>query len=83
MDIVVPLTLEAVRLVMRMLPQNYNLSPELLYDFFYKKKGHTYIYVPSSGDFYFAAEADLEDRQYVSLTVEEAREELFIRSLEN
>ena len=83
MDIIIPLTVETTRLVMRMLPQNYDLPPELLYDFFYKERGYTYIYVPSSGDFYFAAEADLEDRQYVSLTVEEAREELFIRSLEN
>lgn len=51
--------------------------------FIKKKKEHTHICIFSSGTYGFARESDLEDRQYVLVTVEEAREILFIRSLEN
>ena len=83
MDIVVPLTLEAVRLVSQMYPGNFNATPEELYYHFYEKEEHTYIYILSSGKYFFARESDLKDRQYVPVTLEEAREILFIRSLEN
>lgn len=83
MDIAVPLTLEAVRLVLQMCPDNYGVTPEDLYDYFYKEKSRTYIYIFSDGNYFFAHESDLKDRQYVIVTVEEAREILFIRSLEN
>lgn len=82
MDIVVPLTLEAVRLVLQMLPEKYNGTPEDLYDFFYNKKSYTHTYIPSNGNYFFQAEADLERYQYALVTIEEAREMLFIRSLE-
>lgn len=81
MDIVVPLTLEAVRLVLQMCPEKFDSTPEYLYDLFCKELSHTYIYILSSGNYFYARESDLEDRQYVHVTVEEAREILFIRSL--
>ena len=83
MDIAVPLTLEAVRLAFYMGRKTLNSTPEELYDHFYKKGEHTHICILSSGTYFFARESDLEDRQYVPVTVEEAREILFIRSLEN
>ena len=81
MDIAVPLTLEAVRLVKQVCPEKFNTTPEHLYDFFYKEVLHTHIYIYSSGDYYFIKESELKDRQYVPVTLEEAREVLFIRSL--
>ena len=81
MDIAVPLTLEAVRLALQMYPEKFNSTPEYLYDLFYKELSHAYIYIFSSGGYFFANESDLEDRQYVPVTVEEAREILFIYSL--
>lgn len=85
MDIAVPLTLEAVRLVMQMCPEKFDSTstPEYLYDLFYKEVSHTHIYIYSSGDYYFIDESALNDRQYVPVTLEEAREMLFINSLEN
>ena len=83
MDITVPLTLEAVRLVLQVYPGKSEPTPEYIYDLFYEELSHTYIYIPSNGKYFFASEADLKDRQYVPVTVEEAREILFIRSLEN
>lgn len=82
MDIAVPLTLETVRLVVEMCPKKFNSTPEYMYDVFYKQLTYTYIYIYSSGSYFFANEADLKDRQYVPVTVEEVREILFIRSLE-
>lgn len=35
MDIAIPLTLEAVRLVLQTLPEKYNGTPEDLYNFFF------------------------------------------------
>ena len=83
MDIVVPLTLEAIRLALCMGRKTFNSTPEELYDYFYEKEEHTSICILSSGNYFFARESDLKDRQYVPVTVEEAREILFIRSLEN
>ena len=85
MDIVVPLTLETVRLVSQMCPGKFDLTPEQLYDYFYTERSYTHIYILSSGTYFFAREYELKDRQYVpvTVTVEEAREILFIRSLEN
>lgn len=85
MDIAVPLTLETVSLVMQVLPKKFNsATPEHLYNLFYREMAHTHIYIFSNGNYYFATESDLEDREYVpvTVTVEEAREILFIRSLE-
>lgn len=82
MNVAIPLTLETVRLVLQILPEKYNGTPEHLYDFFYNEKSYTHIYIPSSGKYYFQTESDLEVCQYVPVTVEEAREILFIRSLE-
>lgn len=82
MDIVVPLTLETVRLVAQMCPENFKSAPEDLYNFFYKELSYTCIYIPSDGEYYFTSEAELEGCYYVPLTIEEARETLFIRSLE-
>ena len=82
MNIAIPLTLEAVRLVLQMLSERYNGTPEELYDLFYNKKSYTHIYIPSNGRYYFGNESDLVDRQYALVTIEEAREILFIRSLE-
>ncbi len=81
MDIAVPLTLETVRLVLQMCPEKFDPDPEYLYDLFYKEHSYTYIYIYGSGDYYFASEADLEERQHVLVTVEKAREMLFINSL--
>ena len=83
MDIVVPLTLEAVRLVSQMYPGNFDATPEYLYNHFYKEESYEYIYIYSGEGYFFISESDLKDRQYVPVTVEEAREILFIRSLEN
>lgn len=83
MDIAVPLTLEAVRLVSQMYPSKSEPTPEYTYDLFYKELSHTYIYIFSDVGYFFASESDLKDRQYMHVTVEEAREILFIRSLEN
>ena len=82
MDIVVPLTLETVRLVVQMCTRKFDGTPEYLYDLFYKQTSHTHIYIHSNGDYYFVGESKLKDRQYVPVTLEEARELLFIRSLE-
>lgn len=82
MDIVIPFTLEAVRLVLQTLPEKYNETPEDLYDFFYNERSYMYIYIFSDGGYFFGNESDLVDRQYVPVTIEEARKELFIRSLE-
>ena len=82
MDIAVPLTLEAVRLVLQMLPEIYDGTPVDLYDFFYNEKSFSHIYILSSGRYFFQTEADLERYQYALVTIEEAREILFIRSLE-
>ena len=82
MDIAVPLTLETVRLVLQMLPEKYNGTPEDLYDLFYNEKSYTHMYIPRSGKYFFQTEVDLVDRQYVPVAVEELRKELFIRSLE-
>ena len=82
MDIAIPLTVEAVRFVLQMLSENYSGSPEDLYDFFYNEKSYTHIYIPSSGRYYFETEATLTYYQYALVTIEEARKELFIRSLE-
>ena len=82
MNITVPLTLEAVRLVVQMCPRKFAGTPEHLYDLFYKRDTHTHIYIYSSGNYYFVCESMLKDRQYVPVTLEEAREILFIRSLE-
>ena len=82
MNMAIPLTLETVRLVLEMLPDNYNGTPEYLYDFFYNEKLYTHICIPSSGRYYFAPEATLTDCQYALVTIEEARKELFIISLE-
>lgn len=81
MDIVVPLTVETVRLVVQTYPQKFDPTPEELYDLFYKEFSYTYIYVFSNGRYFFAYESDLEDRQYMHVAVEELRAELFIRSL--
>lgn len=81
MDIVVPLTLEATGLVLQMYPKKFNSTPEEIYALFYKELSHTYIYILSDGNYFFAKEAGLKDRQYVPVTVEEARERLFILSL--
>ena len=81
MNIVVPLTLEAVRLVSQMCPGRFNATPEHLYNHFYKEASHTHIYIFSSGGYCFVGESKLKDRQYVPVTLEEAREILFIRSL--
>lgn len=83
MDIAVPLTLEAVRLVSQMYPENFDTTPEYLYNYFYKKESYEYIYIPSSKYYFFISESKLKDRQYVLVTLEEAREILFINSLEN
>ena len=83
MDIVVPLTLETVRLVVQTYPQKYDTTPEALYDLFYKEFSYMYIYVFSNGGYFFGNESDLVNRQYVPIAVEELREILFIRSLEN
>ena len=83
MDIAITLTLEAVRLVLQILPEKYNGTPEYLYDFFYNEKSYTHIYIPSNGKYYFETEATLTYYQYALVTIEEAREILFIRSLEN
>ena len=83
MDIAIPLTLEAVRLVLQMLPEKYDGTPEDLYDFFYNEKSYTHIYIPSNGRYYFQTESNLTDHQYIPVTIEEARKELFIKSLEN
>ena len=83
MNIVVPLTLETARLAFYMGRKTFNSTPEELYDHFYEKGEHTHICILSSGNYFFARESDLKDRQYVPVTVEEAREILFIRSLEN
>lgn len=82
MDIAVPLTLETVRLVVQTYPQNFDPTPEALYNLFYKEFSYMYIYVFSNGGYFFANESDLADRQYVPVTAEEIRKELFIRSLE-
>lgn len=81
MDIVVPLTLETVRLVLQFYPDKFNSTPEHVYDLFYEELSHTHIYIFSGRGYFFARESDLKDRQYVPVTVEEAREILFIRSL--
>ena len=81
MDIIIPLTLEATGLVMQAYPKKFNSTPEEIYDLFYKKLSYIYIYILSDGDYFFAKESDLEDRQYVPVTIEEARERLFILSL--
>lgn len=81
MDIIVPLTLEAIKLVKQMCPEKFNATSEHLYDLFHKQVSHTHIYIYSSGDYYFAHESDLKDSQFVSVTLEEAREILFINSL--
>ena len=83
MDITVPLTLEAIRLVSQVYPSKSEPTPEYMYDIFYEELSYTYIYTFSDGGYFFASESDLKDRQYVPITVEEAREILFIRSLEN
>ncbi len=82
MGITVPLTLEAVRLVSQVCPVKCEPTPEYTYDLFYKEQSCKYIYIFSDGGYFFARECDLEDCQYVPVTVEEAREILFIRSLE-
>ena len=82
MDIVVPLTLETVRLVVQTYPKRFDPTPEVLHDIFYKELSHPYIYIFSDGGYFFAIESDLVDRQYVPVAVEELRKELFIRSLE-
>ena len=82
MGIAIPLTLETVRLVLEILPEKYDGTPEDLYDFFYNKKSYTHIYIPSNGRYYFEAEAALTDCQYALVTIEEARKKLFIISLE-
>ena len=82
MYIAVPLTLEAIRLAFYMGRTSFNSTPEELYDHFYEKGKYTHIYIYSSGTYFFVRESDLEDRQYVPVTVEEAREILFIRYLE-
>ena len=82
MNIVVPLTLETARLVVQTYPQKFDPTPEDLYDLFYKEQSLSYIYIFSNGGYFFANDSDLVDRQYVPLDVEEARKELFIRSLE-
>lgn len=82
MDIVIPLTLETVRLVVGMYPRKLDPTPEDLYNLFYKVFSYTYIYVSSNGKYFFGNESDLVDRQYLLVTVEEAEKELFIRSLE-
>ena len=83
MDMLVPLTLEATRLVLHMCVGSSRSDPEDLYDLFYKERSYTYIYILSGGRYFFAKEYDLKGRQYVPVTIEEAREILFIRSLEN
>ena len=83
MNIVIPLTLEAIRLALCMGRRTFNSTPEDLYDHFYKKELYTHIYIYSDGGYFFIHESELQDRQYVPVTVEEAREILFIRSLEN
>lgn len=82
MDMLVPLTLETVRLALQAYPGKFDSNPEYLYDLFYKELSHTHIYIFSTGGYFFANESKLIDYQYVVVTVEEAREELFIRSLE-
>lgn len=82
MNIAIPLTSEAVRLVLQILPEKYSGTPEELCDFFYNEKSYTHIYIPSSGKYYFETEAALTYYQYALVTIEEARKELFIRSLE-
>ena len=82
MDIAIPLTLEAVRLVLQTLPEKYNGTPEDLYDFFYNERSYTHICIPSSGRYYFETEATLTYYQYALATIEEARKGLFMRSLE-
>lgn len=81
MDIVVPLTLETVRLVLHTDPKTLDSTPEEVYALFYKEASHTYIYIFSNGGYFFARESDLKQRQYVPVTIEEARERLFIQSL--
>ena len=81
MDITVPLTLEAIRLVKQMCPEKFNATSEYLYDLFYKGALDTHIYIYSNGDYYFVNESQLKNRQYVPVTLEEAREMLFINSL--
>lgn len=81
MDIVVPLTLEAVRLVSQVCPGKSEPTPEYIYDLFYEELSHTYIYIFSDGGYFFASESDLKGLVYVPVTVEEAREILFIDSL--
>lgn len=82
MDIIVPLTLETVRLVMHMNPEKYSsTTPEYIYNLFFKEGSHTHIYVLSKGGFFFTKGSDLEGRQYVHVTAEEAREALFTLSL--
>lgn len=82
MGIAIPLTLETVRLVLQMLPEKYNGTPEDLYNFFYNEKSYTHVYIPSNGKYYFETEVALMHYQYALVTIEEARKELFIRSLE-
>ena len=83
MDVVVPLTLEAAGLVSQVYPGKSEPTPECLCDIFYEKLSHTYIYIFSDGGYFFVSESELKDRQYAPVTIEEAREILFIRSLEN
>ena len=82
MDIVVPLTLETVRLVSLVFPEIFNSTPEQIYDLFYKELAHTHICIRNTGNYFFARESDLKGCQYVTVTAEEARETLFILSLE-
>ena len=82
MNIAVPLTLEAVRLVVQMCPGKFGSTPEYLYDHFYKEKAYTHVYILSGEGYFFADESDLKDRQYVPVTIEKVREMLFIYSLE-
>ena len=82
MDMLVPLTLEATRLVLHMCVGSSSSDPEHLYNLFYKAQSCTYIYILSNGRYFFAKEYDLKGRQYALVTIEEAREMLFIRSLE-
>ena len=81
MDIAVPLTLEAVRLVKQMCPGKFNSTPEYLYDLFYNELSHAHIYIYDDGDYFFINESELKDQPCVPVTIEEAREILFINSL--
>ena len=82
MDISVPLTLEAVRLVKQMCTRKFTSTPEQLYDLFYKDRMYTRIYIYSDMDYFFATETNLKGRHHVPVTIEKAREILFIHSLE-